>query len=297
MSDKVSGQLLWDFCQELVNQKAGYVWGARGRMYDEAEASYLYKSYKSGTYNEKYYFTTSMARWKGRIVVDCSGMIQAFRIKYLDGKDDTANGLYNKCDKKGTINTLPDNARGILLFNQGSNERMGHVGVYGGDGTTIEAYSSSKGVIKTKPMNKSAWTHWGIPNWIEPTIIEEIFIEPYVVANCSAVNVRTGAGTAFSIKKALKKNTLVHVYDIDGNWAKISASESLWVSMSYLKKIQKATVSGCTSLHVRNKPNALGKSIGYISKGTIVYKYATMVNGWVKISPIEERYVSGKYLK
>ena len=297
MNEKVSGQLLWDFCQNLVDQKAGYVWGARGKVYDTAEAMYLFNCYNSGTYNRNYYFSTSMARWQGRIVVDCSGLIQAFRIKHLDGKDDTANGLYIKCDKKGKISTLPDNARGILLFKQGSSGTMSHVGVYGGDGTTIEAHSSSKGVIKTNPMNNSAWTHWGIPNWLEPTIIKEMAVEPYVVHNCNAVNVRAGAGTAFAIKKTLKKGTLVHVYSTSGNWAKISANEALWVSLTYLKQIQKATVYNCTRLNIRNKPNVLGKSVGYVSKGSVVYKYATMPNGWVKIHPTEERYVSGKYLK
>ena len=50
----VSGQLLWDFCTELLEGGAGYVWGARGEVYTEAEAEYLYKLYKTGTYDKKY---------------------------------------------------------------------------------------------------------------------------------------------------------------------------------------------------------------------------------------------------
>ena len=100
---KVDGQLLWDFCKDLVANGAGYVWGARGKKYDLAEAKYLLDTYGTSTYNKTYYMTTQMKRFGGKIVVDCSGLIQAFRIKYLDGKDSTAQGLYEPIPP---INTL-----------------------------------------------------------------------------------------------------------------------------------------------------------------------------------------------
>jgi len=297
----LSGQLLWDFCEELVASKAGYVWGARGNVYNEAEAQYLYKTYGSGTYNENYYKKSSMNRWKGRIVVDCSGMIQAFRIKYGDKKDATAQGLYTSCKQTGTINTLPTNKRGVLVFKKGTST-MTHVGVYGGDNTTIEAYSSEKGVIKTNPMVKNAWTHWGILPFIDVvTVYEEEDATddemevPYRVSKCYRLNVRNKPSTKGSVKKVLNVDDIVYVYAINGNWAKISAVEELWTSMSYLKKLDSMRVTGCSYLAVRNQPNASGKQLRTLKKNDTVYVFGKASTGWIKISESEE-YSSFKYL-
>ena len=313
---KVTGQMLWDFCEDLHSKGAGYVWGARGNVYDEAEAQYLYKCYGSGTYNEKYYMITSMSRWKGKIVVDCSGLIQAFRRAKFDGKDNTANGLYDECpkDKRGTIDTLPKNLRGVLLFKK-SGSRMGHVGVYGGNNTTIEAANSNSGVVKRNPMITSCWTHWGIPSWLEATDMtskpaidakpseddDEVIatsspLKVCKIGGCYRLNVRNGSSVSHKSIGTLAKNDIVEVYAIKGNWAKISDKEEKWCSVKYLRDLTKFVVSGCTFLNVRKGPGTKYGSVRTLKQGDVVWGYDVADNGWVKISEGNE-YASGKYLK
>lgn len=304
---KVAGQTLWDFCEDLVEQRAGYVWGGRGKVYTKQEADFLFKNYKTSTYDKKYYYTTSMERWQNKIVVDCSGMIQAFRIKHFDGKDATAQGLYEQCTKKGTIDTLPKNLRGVLLFKQYSG-KMGHVGVYGGDGTTIESLNSTKGVVLLDPMNTKSWSHWGIPDWLEPTEIKSNkpttipqttvskTTDLYKVAHCTWLNTRKGPGVKYDVVKAIKKNTIVTVYEKKDNWCKIEKNANVWVSANYLEKLPKYKISHCVALNVRNKPDTKGKVVRRLKAGDIVHCYEIATTGWLKISGDDE-YISFKYVK
>lgn len=311
--EKVSGQLLWDYCEDLVEQKAGYVWGARGDVYTKQEAEYLYKNYQSSTYDKKYYFETSMERWQNRIVVDCSGMIQGFRRKHYDKKDATAQGLYEQCKTTGTIDTLPKNLRGVLVFTKSSSGRMGHVGVYGGDNTTIESMNSKKGVVFSNPIREASWTHWGIPEWLEPVdmgsekqpVKKEETVKPTVnsnnndvfkVTNCSWLNVRKGPGTKYGVVKSIPHGTFVSVYNKNGNWYRIDKNTELWVSANYLKVLPKYKISNCLFLNVRNQPNAKGKIVRTLKAGDTIHCYATATSGWLKISEKEE-YISFKYVK
>jgi murein DD-endopeptidase MepM/ murein hydrolase activator NlpD len=52
------------------------------------------------------------------------------------------------------------------------------------------------------------------------------------------LNVRSGAGTKYSIVKVLKKGSKVQIYKTTlSGWAKVSPSESRYVSKNYLKKV------------------------------------------------------------
>ena len=316
---KVLGQSLWDFCEELIKKGAGYVWGGCGNVYDEKEAERLYKTYGNGNYNEKYYMVTSMQRWKGKIVVDCSGMIEAFRRAKFDGKDNTANSLYyDECPEsnRGTLDTLPKDLRGVLLF-RANGSRMSHVGVYGGDNTTIESYGSSVGVVKKDPINKSSWTHWGIPSWLEPTKITKksetvkttqaakpVTSKPVAksakplmvckVTGCSKLHVRKGPGILNSSIGTVKRGDIVNVYFIKGNWGRIDEKADMWCSIKYLAALPKYEIVNCTSLNVRKGPAVTNKVVNYLHAGDIVWKYGEEY-GWYKIGP--NQYVSKKYLK
>lgn len=329
MAKTVTGQALWEFCEDLLAKGAGYVWGGRGRVYDKKEAQSLFKTFGNGTYNEKYYMITSMERWGGKIVVDCSGMIQAFRIAKFDGVDRSANGLYtDECpaDRKGTIDTLPRNLRGVLLFKQSGN-KMSHVGVYGGDGTTIESYGSTKGVIKRDPMKESSWTHWGIPYWLEPTVIGGTSEAPKTeekkeetkpkeetktpaktpsnntstplkvckVDKCFKLNVRKGAGVSHASIAVLRKGVIVEVFAIKGNWAKIDKDEEKWCSTKYLVELDKYEITGCSHLNVRKGPGVNYKVVKCLDKGDIVYEYGIAKNGWIQIGA--DLFISYKYAK
>lgn len=112
-----------------------------------------------------YYTAGNMARCRtqyGEKVHDCVGLIKGYlwsdsntdkTPRYNVNQDKSANGMYNVCKERGTINTMPD-IEGVLVFMDG------HIGVYIGGGYVIEAMNFSKGVVKTKLAGRG-WTRWG----------------------------------------------------------------------------------------------------------------------------------------
>jgi len=66
--------------------------------------------------------------------------------------------MLEKCKKKGRIATMPK-VPGVLVF------KSGHVGVYIGDGTVVEAKGHKYGVIKSR-LSAGGWVNWGYCPWI-----------------------------------------------------------------------------------------------------------------------------------
>jgi cell wall-associated NlpC family hydrolase len=104
------------------------------------------------------------ARWLGKWVADCSGLIKSVRGS-LSGvyRDVSAQGTYGQCTKTGTIATMPMTPGCCVFVWSASKHRMGHVGVYVGGGWVIQSAGVRYGVIKTK---LKGWTHWGLPDWL-----------------------------------------------------------------------------------------------------------------------------------
>jgi len=83
----------------------------------------------------------------GKINVDCSGLIGAFR-----GKQIGSSQLLSSAIKKLPISEANNFARGTVLWKQG------HVGVYIGDGYCVEAKGIRYGTVKT-PVSNTKWQY------------------------------------------------------------------------------------------------------------------------------------------
>ena len=121
----------------------------------------------------------------------------------------------------------------------------------------------------------------------------------YVTAN-SGLNVRAGAGTGYSIVKALAKNSQVTVYEMSNGWARIGNGQ--WVSAAYLAEGSASNttvvtktkyVKVNTSLNVRIGAGTQYRSIGSLKNGTKVIVYEER-NGFSKIG--DSQWVSSQYL-
>lgn len=121
----------------------------------------------------KYYEWSCPSSQLGKKVFDCVGLIKGYlwsssitaTPKYNASQDVSANGMYDKCKKKGRISSMPK-VPGVLVF------KSGHVGVYIGDGTVVEAKGHKYGVIKSK-LSAGGWINWGYCPWISYTTTEE----------------------------------------------------------------------------------------------------------------------------
>ena len=100
----------------------------------------------------------------GKMCADCVGLIKAFF--WLSGKldgtkkyganncpDKSANGMYKLCVKTGPISTIPD-VPGLVVW------KDGHIGVYVGEGYTVEMKGFNYDCVKAK-VTSGKWTNWG----------------------------------------------------------------------------------------------------------------------------------------
>lgn len=143
--------------QNLVNGKAVYVWGANCEVISKNTIDVIYNKARSSTYNRNYY-DAKLKEGKGRIAADCSGSFYP-----LSGYDTTANGYYNKCYKKGTIDSLPKTTPCMLFIKQSG--KMTHIGWYDGKGKVYEMRSSQLNV--RYDALDTRWTHYGLPTFVD----------------------------------------------------------------------------------------------------------------------------------
>jgi len=131
----------------------GYVLGGQGELYTRELAEKWGAARRCG--KSRRYFEKDCARWFGRRVVDCSGMIvEAFRMRKEDFGDRSADSFFHSfTTERGDIAALPEEP-GVIVW------KKGHIGVYAGDGRVIEARGYRYGVVESE-LSAQRWTDWG----------------------------------------------------------------------------------------------------------------------------------------
>lgn len=152
MAETKTAQGLVDYAKAQLGKP--YWYGTYGNTASKGLYDYKKKQYP------KYYTAKDFPAQYGQRVHDCVGLIKGYLWsdtptsdpKYNKAQDKNANGMYDACEVKGSINTLPE-IRGLLLW------RNGHIGVYIGNGYAIEARGHEYGVVKTRVKDRN-WTNW-----------------------------------------------------------------------------------------------------------------------------------------
>lgn len=151
------------YCLAVFEAKWVYWYGTCGYKCTTS----LYKSKKEQY--PKYYTNARESGYKadisaGKMCADCVGLIKSFFWKGgdLNGSnkyganncpDRSANGMFSLCKETGKIDTIPD-IPGLVVW------RDGHIGVYIGDGYTIELKGFAYDCVRKK-VAEGTWTHWG----------------------------------------------------------------------------------------------------------------------------------------
>lgn len=144
--EKKSGKITY------YKERYGYVLGGQGQTYSKALAQQWGEVKRAG--KSAAYFTRDCARWFGRRIVDCSGMIvEAIRVYDKSYEDSSANKIRREFAKKGKIGTLPE-IPGVAVW------KNGHIGIYIGGGKVIEARGYRHGVVLSE-LSSQAWKEWG----------------------------------------------------------------------------------------------------------------------------------------
>ena len=161
-------------------------------------------------------------------------------------------------------------------------------------GDKVEYLGTSGSWVKVKYNNKTGYVYGSyVGNYAT--------ITQYVTA--TTLNVRSGAGTSYSVLGSLSKGTKVEVISTTNGWSKISYNGSTgYVSSQYLSDNTTSTNTTtkyvtATTLNVRS-----GAGTSYSKLGKLEYKEKVTVlstsNGWAKINyKGQAGYVSSSYLQ
>ena len=183
-------------------------------------------------------------------------------------------------------------------------------------GDKVEILETSNGWHKIKASNgKIGWVSGDYIKVSSGSTSQPSTSTTKATVTATSLNVRSGAGTSYSVITKLSKGTVVDVLESASNgWKKIKTSNGTtgWVSGSYLttgvveypstdnstsQTSYKATVN-TDSLNMRKGAGTSYSVITKLSKGTVVDVLESASNGWKKIKTSNGTigWVSGSYL-
>lgn len=249
-----TGKQLAEYCKKIYAHKDhwAYWYGTYGNMCTDAK----YKS-KKKQYPEHYGSSRTSGYMKDiekkRRCADCVGMIKSFF--WTGGKYDTepkygtnhcpdksANGMIEYCKKTGPINTIPD-IPGLVVW------KPGHIGVYVGDGYTVEMRGFDYDCVLRK-VSAGPWTKWGmLPKTMiaydeEPEPKPEPTEYGHVLVTGDRVNIRSAPGVASKDIGTVRKDDML-VYqgiskEADGKpwYLIVYKNQNGWISSRYAKLVK-----------------------------------------------------------
>lgn len=122
-----------------------YFYGSKMDVLTEKKMAQMHSYYPS-VVTKNYMEIARRQAQVGKINVDCSGLIGAYRGRHIGSSQ-----LYSTAKRRMPMASLKDFAIGTVLW------KSGHVGVYIGDGYCVEAKGIRYGTVKT-PVKNTAWT-------------------------------------------------------------------------------------------------------------------------------------------
>lgn len=228
--------------QYALDNDWGYIYGAWHETWTKAKQDALvnkfissygsnWKNSASAKKEDKYYGALYGSKWIGHVVTDCSGLFY-WAFKELGGyMYHGSNTMWNKyCTTKGKLNKggrVDGNPLklGTAVFT-GNDSNHGHVGLYIGNDTVIEASGTQAGVITTK-ISSGKWTCWGEMKGVDYGDNSAATVEPEpipsigsAVVNDIKVALRSAPSKSASILTRVDKGQRVQVLSSD--WTRVS---------------------------------------------------------------------------
>ena len=150
---------LVEWAKEAYEKRWGYVWGTYGTVLTNSLLQKKCQQYPDEVSVDQDFISS---HWLGGRTADCIGLIKGYgwfdpaagEVIYGTNSmpDVDANRIFYDAIENGPIDTLPE-IPGLAVWHEG------HIGIYVGNGTVIQAADTKIGVIQT-PLNYNPWTHW-----------------------------------------------------------------------------------------------------------------------------------------
>ena len=287
---------LVEFVKQVYIEKWVYWYGTCGYKCSQS----LYNS-KAKQYPAHYTASRKSGYMKDisedKMCADCVGMIKAFfwmggstkgKNVYASNKcpDASADEMIDICKEKGPISTMPD-VPGLVVW------KKGHIGVYIGNGYTIEMKGFNYDCVKNK-VSSGPWTKWGkLPStmiqYVDSTEQKNEESKPAAMFNVKVVsgswNVRTAPDkNAKSVGVVRTGDKLPYLNETTNGWdaveyngskAYISTKGTEIVKNESPKRIE---IKG--TWYVRTAPDKEADSIGVVRTGDYVPYQGEDKDGW-----------------
>jgi len=206
----------------------GYVWGAQGEMITAEKLEWFENTFGISHY---VFDNTNASKWIGKQAFDCSGLV-IWCLQQLglisENQDYGAYALYHQlCNPLTREQLVPGD---LVFISSGSN--ITHVGIYAGNGKTVEAMGTSKGVVEGAASRFDLFGRlkFDIGDTVE---VKETPIGVATVINITSVlNIRSGPGTSNADIGDVYNGNVLTVYEIKDGWYRIGVNK--WVSGAYL---------------------------------------------------------------
>lgn len=158
--------------ERMYREGWAYVLGTFGNRITDSLIDYKCKQYAT---NQRH--RALIEGMKGRIAVDCYGIVKALVMGNMDGQgrykrelDRNEQGAFDAAKSKGTLGTLPRQV-GVMLW------RRGHTGVIVDvsaedpqDWVMIDAYGTPVGLRRLRIRDWPQWTHWYRDTYIDYSV-------------------------------------------------------------------------------------------------------------------------------
>lgn len=159
------GKKIDDFIAYLTSHLGdAYVWGAQGERVDNRAdlEKWVRRKETSHRETERALAYIKKAAKTPLYAYDCSGLIIHWLrdIRGLIDGDTSAAGLYRQCTQKGKLAAWQMQAGDLVFRYSFAKGKMGHVGVYVGNGMVIEAQGRDAGIVM-RHLSYGGWTHQG----------------------------------------------------------------------------------------------------------------------------------------
>ena len=159
------GKKIDDFIAYLESHIGdAYVWGAQGERVDNRAdlEKWVRRKETSRREADRALAYIKKATKTPLYAFDCSGLIIHWLrdIKGLIDHDTNAQGLYKQCKQQGKLGAWQMQPGNLVFRYSFTKGKMGHVGVYVGNGMVIEAKGRDYGVVNLH-LSFGGWTHQG----------------------------------------------------------------------------------------------------------------------------------------
>lgn len=147
------------YAEFALDHKWGYLYGTYGQVLNQPLLDSRRQTYPDEVVP---YLDFIHKNWLGGHVTDCAGLIKGYG--WLDPStgifqyaanhipDLCADDMYRAATEKGGMDSMPETP-GLAVWMDG------HIGIYAGHGTVIEAMTTTRGVVKTE-LKGRGWLAW-----------------------------------------------------------------------------------------------------------------------------------------